>query len=313
MNELAVTSGNGVQNYMRQATDVAGVCREIVSATAQKIGTNRYVRVEGWQSIAVAHGCVASARDVERLEDGYRCIGEVKRMDNGQVISSAEGFLGDDEPMWANRPTYAKRAMCQTRAISRACRSAFAHIVVLIDKSLSTTPAEEVPHGGFEDINTDKYEPAPKPVKLDTVKSDSISKADLADIANKLNGVVVKTNGGEPRDMELKFGKHKGSTLREIAAFGNKGLDYLEWLSKQDLKPGADGKPYKNDIIRNEIPTMKSHSDLIQDIINDAISKAAALERERCAELVQKLADGTEDQVIQDILNEVVVAVRRLG
>jgi hypothetical protein len=250
MNELAVTNGNGVQNYMRQATDVAGVCREIVSATAQKIGTNRYVRVEGWQSIAVAHGCVASARDVEKLEDGYRCIGEVKRMDNGQVISSAEGFLGNDEPMWANRPTYAKRAMCQTRAISRACRSAFSHIVVLIDKSLSTTPAEEVPHGGFEDINTDKYE---KPIKLDTVKSDAISKADLADITNKLNAVVVKASGGEPRDMELKFGKHKGSTLREIAAFGNKGLDYLEWLSKQDLKPGADGKPYKNDIIRNEI------------------------------------------------------------
>jgi hypothetical protein len=254
-NDHGLGHSNGVQNYMRQATDVAGVCRAIVMETAQQIGKGdkKYVRVEGWQSIAVAHGCVASARDVERLEDGYRCIGEVKRMDNGQVISSAEGFLGDDEPMWASRPTYAKRAMCQTRAISRACRSAFAHIVVLIDKSLSTTPAEEVPHGGFEDINTDKYEPAPKPVKLDTVKSDSISKADLADIAAKLNGVAVKTNGGEPRDMELKFGKHKGSTLRQIAAFGNKGLDYLEWLSKQDLKPGADGKPYKNDIIRNEI------------------------------------------------------------
>ena len=251
-NDHGLGHSNGVQNYMRQATDVAGVCRAIVMETAQQIGKGdkKYVRVEGWQSIAVAHGCVASARDVERLEDGYRCIGEVKRMDNGQVISSAEGFLGDDEPMWANRPTYAKRAMCQTRAISRACRSAFAHIVVLIDKSLSTTPAEEVPHGGFEDINTEKYE---EPVKVDRVKSDSISKADLADITNKLNAVVVKSNGGEPRDMELKFGKHKGSTLRQVAAFGDKGLDYLEWLSRQELKPGADGKPYKNDIIRNEI------------------------------------------------------------
>jgi len=253
MNELAVTNGNGVSTHIRQATDVAGACRAIVKETCQRIGQKDYVRVEGWQAIAVAHGCVASARDVERLEDGYRCIGEVKRMDNGQVISSAEGFLGDDESMWASRPTYAKRAMVQTRAISRACRSAFAHIVVLIDSKLSTTPAEEIPIGGFEDINTNKYEEAPKPVKLDTVKADFISKADLADITAKLNGVAVKTNGGEPRDMELKFGKHKGSTLREIAAFGNKGLDYLEWLSKQDLKPGADGKPYKNDIIRNEI------------------------------------------------------------
>jgi uncharacterized protein (DUF3820 family) len=240
---------------------VAGVCRAIVIETAQQIGKGdkKYVRVEGWQSIAVAHGCVASARDVERLEDGYRCIGEVKRMDNGQVISQAEGFLGDDEPMWASRPTYAKRAMVQTRAISRACRSAFAHIVVLIDSRLSTTPAEEVPHGGFDDINTDKYEPAPK------AEPAKISKADLADITAKLNS-PNKTNGTEPRDMELKFGKYKGSTLRQIAAFGDKGLDYLDWLSKQELKPGKDGQPYKNDIIRNEI---------IQEILleSEALSK----------------------------------------
>jgi hypothetical protein len=244
--QLAVHNGNGVSNHIRQATDVAGACRAIVKETCQRIGQKDYVRVEGWQAIAVAHGCVASARDVERLDDGYRCIGEVKRMDNGQVISQAEGFLGDDEPMWANRPTYAKRAMVQTRSISRACRSAFAHIVVLIDSKLSTTPAEEIPAGGFEDINTDKYEPAPK------AEPAKISKADLADITAKLNS-PNKTNGTEPRDMELKFGKHKGSTIRQIAMLGDKGLDYLEWLSRQDLKPGADGKPYKNDIIRNEI------------------------------------------------------------
>jgi len=57
---------------------------------------------------------------------------------------------------------------------------------------------------------------------------------------------------------------------------------------------------------------MKSHSELIQDIINDAMRKAATLERERCAELVQRLSDGTEDQVIKEILNEVVTAIRRL-
>jgi len=58
---------------------------------------------------------------------------------------------------------------------------------------------------------------------------------------------------------------------------------------------------------------MKSHSDQLQDIINDAMSKAASLERERCAELVQRLSDGTEDQVIKEILNEVVTAIRRLS
>jgi len=57
---------------------------------------------------------------------------------------------------------------------------------------------------------------------------------------------------------------------------------------------------------------MKSHSEQIQDILKEATSKAAFLERERCAELVQQLADGTEDQVITGILNEVVTAIRRL-
>ena len=239
-----VTTTNGVSNHIRQATDVAGACREIVKQTCQRIGQKDYVRVEGWQAIAVAHGCVASARDVERLEDGYRCIGEVKRMDNGQVISSAEGFLGDDEPMWATRPTYAKRAMVQTRAISRACRSAFAHIVVLIDSKLSTTPAEEIPIGGFdnEPLNTIKNEPAPA----------KITKAEAAEITAQL--VSEQAPATEKRDMVLKFGKHKGSSLREIGQLpSGKGLDYLDWLSKQELKPAADGKPYTNDLIRNQI------------------------------------------------------------
>src|SRR3546814_11290148 len=55
------------------------------------------------------------------------------------------------------RAAYAIRAMAQTRAISRACRSAFAHVVVMIDADLATTPAEEVPDGGFIDVT-----PAPQ-------------------------------------------------------------------------------------------------------------------------------------------------------
>jgi hypothetical protein len=129
---------------MRRASDVAGVCRDIVMKTAQTIQQRKYVRVEGWQSIAVAYGCVASARDVEVVPGGVRAIGEVRRMSDGQVIATAEGFVGDDEKTWAARPMYARRAMAQTRSISRACRSAFAFVVTLIDEKLSTTPAEEM-------------------------------------------------------------------------------------------------------------------------------------------------------------------------
>ena len=162
MNETGLTVRNESHALdFRAATDAAGMCREIVSKTAQNIGGRKYVRVEGWQAIAVAHGCIASAGQVERIDGGIRATGEVRRGSDGFLLSSAEGFVGEDESTWANRPEYAKRAMAQTRAISRACRSAFAHVVVLMDAGLETTPAEEVPHGGFDD--------APRaPVKMPT-------------------------------------------------------------------------------------------------------------------------------------------------
>ncbi len=135
---------------VRRATDVAGVCKVIVMKTAQIIQGRKYVRVEGWQSIAAAYGCVASVVNVERVEPsdtlpgGIRATGELRRVSDGAVLAVAEGFVGDDEKMWAGRPLYARRAMAQTRAVSRVCRSAFAFVVTLIDGELSTTPAEEM-------------------------------------------------------------------------------------------------------------------------------------------------------------------------
>jgi hypothetical protein len=151
-NQLAVSNGTQHQiGWHRQATDVAGLCKGIVLKTAQNIQGRKYVRVEGWQSIANAFGCVASAKDIQRTETGFRAVGEVRRMDTGAVICEAEGFVGDDERTWAKRDEYAKRAMAQTRAISRACRSAFAFVVTMMDAGLETTPAEEVPQEGFSD------------------------------------------------------------------------------------------------------------------------------------------------------------------
>lgn len=161
MNELTIIPKDDAVVLTRRSSDVAGLCKEIVLKTSLAIQGRKYVRVEGWQSIATAHGCVAGCRDVERIQGGFRAIGELRRMSDSSIIATAEGFVGEDEPTWfggqtsngktlPKRPDYAIRAMCQTRAISRVCRSAFAHVVVLMDAGLSTTPAEEVPDGGFE-------------------------------------------------------------------------------------------------------------------------------------------------------------------
>lgn len=143
--EIATVETTALVSH-RAATNAAGLCRELVVKTASKIQGKRYVQVEGWQAIANTFGCVASARNVERVEGGFRATGQVVRLSDGTVIAEAEGFVGDDEKTWASRPVFARRAMAQTRAMSRACRSAFAFVVTLMDAGLETTPAEEMTH-----------------------------------------------------------------------------------------------------------------------------------------------------------------------
>lgn len=223
-------------NY-RLATDVAGVCKEIVIKSAIDIHGKKYVRAEGWQAIATAHGCVASARDVEQIEGGIRAIGEVRRMADGIVICTAEGFVGDDETMWAKRPMYARRAMCQTRAISRACRSAFAHVVVLMDAGLSTTPAEEVQDGGFDEKPEHPAAQAKRPYQLKPATANEYPTSSAEPLADE--------DAPEWKDLVIHFGKNKGIRLGDLTPA------QLRWYQNPDNKPMPDGwvsKPFKGRI-----------------------------------------------------------------
>lgn len=169
----------GVDSY-RVATNAATLCGEIVKATATKIQGKKYVCVEGWHAIAAAHGCLVSIAKVEAVDGGIMAVAELRRMADGIVLATAEGFVGDDERTWANRPMYARRAMAQTRASSRVCRSAFAHVVVLIDRDLGTTPAEEmqgvVDNGGSVDGPGSSWGPGGKQSAVDEAERDGLTK-----------------------------------------------------------------------------------------------------------------------------------------
>lgn len=210
---------------MRRATDVAGVCREIVLKTAQAIQGRRYVRVEGWQSVAVAYGCVASSRDVEKIPGGIRAIGEVRRMSDGAVVATAEGFVGDDEKTWAARPEYARRAMAQTRAISRACRSAFAFVVTLIDGDLSTTPFEEV------DGTQGTIEP-PAPVGSAGLR-EKLRQAPPSP-PKQTQQTPPGDGATHDRNLTLNYGRGKGTPLSQLAE-GD-----LQWYRKTLTESVAD-------------------------------------------------------------------------
>ncbi len=234
----------------RQATDVANVCKDIVTKTAVDIQGRKYVRVEGWTSIAVAHGCIVTIKSVTEEEKGVCAVAELRRQGDGKLLSTAEGYVGKDEPTWyggdltywdkfakaekkktlEKRADYAIRAMAQTRAVSRVCRTAFAHVVVLMDAGLSTVPAEEISgedHTG-EDLNREEF------------RNRKAAADDVIDKATKVEGTTETVDpivalrkqfeGGKWRDVVIHFSSYKGKKLGELEP---KNLTFwIEWKPK---------------------------------------------------------------------------------
>jgi hypothetical protein len=277
-NQLAVSNGTSHQvAHQRQATEIAAICKDIVTKTAQNIQGRKYVRVEGWQSIANAYGCVASAKDVERVETGFRAIGQVRRMDSGIVICEAEGFVGDDERTWSNRNEFAKRAMAQTRAISRACRSAFAFIVTYMDAGLETTPAEEVPAEGFAD--------APRPVayKRPTAPAPRATDEDVIDVVaervepkapvRKKQPAAAMEDGADWQTARFIKGNRQDKTSKARKA-------YTQWGAFVEIE-GSEKAEWLNTINREVGETIdaleKGENVLLQVTVDDYGRKLAAI------------------------------------
>lgn len=256
---VAMQPAANVDAY-RLSTDAASICKDIVVATASNIQGRKYVCVEGWQAIAVAHGCAASACDVERVEGGVRATGQVRRMSDGAVIAEAEGFVGEDEPTWFGGPSrgktlpkradYAIRAMAQTRAISRACRSAFAHVVVMMNAGLSTTPAEEVPLGGFNDEPAPaRQEPAARQV-VEAKPQQAAAPKLIDDGQRQQIMTIVNAKNLDTRDF-CRIGKIPSIPEMPAAMFD----EAMKWLSKQPKRElaSAGGAPAATDL-DDEIP-----------------------------------------------------------
>lgn len=245
----------------RQATDVASLCKEIVVRTACDIQGKKYIKVEGWQSIATAHGCLPSIKSVTQNEQGVAAIADLIQMNTGKVLASAEGFVGADEPTWyggeiisygraktlPKRADYAIRAMAQTRAISRVCRSAFAHVVVMMDAGLSTTPAEEVPYGEFNDeattvVHDKKADEAFAKTcsKAEVVQDKSPAKTEPKNVTPKAEPTTevprevipaVTIDVSKWENVQIHFGKNKGIKIGDL---DNRSLSWYisEWHPK---------------------------------------------------------------------------------
>lgn len=106
------------------------------------------------------------------------------------MITTAYGFVGDDEPMWKNRAQFAREGMSQTRALSRAWKHRYDYVVVLMGSQYSTTPAEEMGSEGESDTGAGRQK-----VGNDVPESQTII------------GIVSDTNSNQYKGRTYYFGK----------------------------------------------------------------------------------------------------------
>ena len=127
-----------------QANALMGVVRQ--GGLSHNLGGNKdHLSVEAWQFIANMNGCtlvIESCSPVDYDGGGWEARAVVRRHD-GAILSAAESQCTRSESKWSRRDGYALRGMAQTRAMSRAGRTAFAFVAVLA--GFDPTTAEEMP------------------------------------------------------------------------------------------------------------------------------------------------------------------------
>ena len=137
---------------VKQAEIVAGTLSGIIDKQGlfKQIGNNKYVKVEGWTTLGAMLGVVPRAVSVKEIRDGvFEATVELVRVSDGMVVGRGIAECGDPDeidkygnPTWADRATFAKKSMAQTRATGKAFRLSFSWIVTLA--GYQPTPAEEM-------------------------------------------------------------------------------------------------------------------------------------------------------------------------
>ena len=155
--ELGTLKASSPAEVIAEATKMATPLAKLIED--RKLYTDirgkRHVRCEGWTTLAAMLGVTPHEVSVTEPQDGvFVATVELRRMSDGAVIGRASAECGAaDEPMWADRPRYARRSMALTRATAKTCRMTFSWIMVLA--GYDATPAEEMSTDEPSEVDTD--------------------------------------------------------------------------------------------------------------------------------------------------------------
>lgn len=147
---------------VKAATDQANALKDVIEKNKLyvEIGTKRHVYVQGWTFLGSMLGVYPVTVWTRQLTqekdgvDGWEARVEA-RTRAGEVVGGSEAMCTRDEEdkygkrKWEDADHYALRSMAQTRATSKALRQPLDFVMQLA--GFDSTPAEEIPPGGFDD------------------------------------------------------------------------------------------------------------------------------------------------------------------
>ena len=148
--ELQVVESQNPREVVRDASEKSKVLKNIVDQSGLSHnfgGAKNHLDFEAWCTVARFYGSapeVISSRPIFRDDKlfGYESRACLKDLKTGVQYACVESMTAVDEMNWKDKPEYAIRSMSETRAMSKACRTAYSFVAVLA--GYSPTPAEEM-------------------------------------------------------------------------------------------------------------------------------------------------------------------------
>ena len=229
------------REIVAQATEEANVLAGVIEKQKlfSMIQGKRFVKVEGWVTLATLRGCLPREVEVQELPEGrYVAIVELVRMSDGAVLTRASAECGGaGDTIWMSRPSNARRSMAITRATGKAARVAFSWVMALA--GFEVTPAEEMDHVGGQSQTEDNSGPTPRATQAPSRQGSARGVP-----SSENDGVREAASVGDATPgFVLGFGKHKGMHTSEV---DNGYLHFLiDSYEKNILDPAKES--YKND------------------------------------------------------------------
>lgn len=239
--------------FIERASKAATALAKVLKARqlVKKIGQNEYVEIGGWQLLGGMVKVYCSTEWTRKTEDGWEARA-VCHNAAGDELSSAEAQCSTKEQRWSGRDDFQVRSMAQTRAQSKAYRTALGFIVELA--GYKATPAEEMSEA-----------PYLKP------RSDGISKQ-----AARAAGIPTEpppaAQASPPRAATPKDEPGPLLSLQQVRyEFRNSGRSDNEWdalLASHGVKPGGKISRQKHEeivgawrqMVYDKVPTLEDQA-----------------------------------------------------